>query len=115
MGELEERLGAVLSDPAAMAEVTRLARQLMGGETAVPPPPGDGGAGSPPEEGGAGPLPGLLRQWDGRNHPLARAMAPYLGEARQRRLERALGVASAARMADSVLRGMGGIHGISSL
>ena len=106
MGELEDRLGAVLSDPAAMAEVTRLAQQLMGeGDAALPPPAGEG----------APPLPGLLRAWDGKNHPLARAMAPYLGEERRRRLERALGVASAARMAESVLRGMGGIHGISPL
>ena len=107
MGELEDKLNAVLSDPAAMAEVTRLAQQLMGEGGGLPPPPPDGeGAGFPA---------GLLRPWDGRNHPLARAMAPYLGEERRRRLERALGIASAARMAETVLRGMGGIHGISSL
>jgi len=109
MGELEDKLNAVLSDPDAMAEVTRLAQQLMGeGETSAPPPPAPGDALS-------GALPGLLRQMDGKGHPLAKAMAPYLGEERRRRLERALGIASAARMAESVLRGMGGFHGISSL
>lgn len=113
MGELEDKLNAVLSDPDAMAEVTRLAQQLMGeGETSAPPPPAPGDALSGALSGA---LPGLLRQVDGKGHPLAKAMAPYLGEERRRRLERALGIASAARMAESVLRGMGGFHGISSL
>ena len=102
MDDLEKTLGQVLSDPAAMAEVTRLAQQLMGD---APPPEGSPAAGA---------LPGVLGQLGGKSHPLARAMAPYLGEERRARLERALGVASAARMAEAALRGMGGIHGLSS-
>ena len=103
MDDLEKTLGQVLSDPAAMAEVTRLAQQLMGDS---PSPP----EGSP----AAGALSGVLGQLGGKSHPLARAMAPYLGKERRARLERALGVASAARMAEAALRGMGGIHGLSS-
>ncbi len=109
MDELERRLNQVLSDPKAMAEVSRLARQLSApGEGEAPP-------GSPPgglPEGLPAALPGLLRQLEGGGHPLAKAMGPYLKEERRRRLERALGVARAARMAEGVLRGMGGGYGI---
>ena len=101
MDELERRLNEVLSDPKAMAEVSRLAGQLTA--------PGEG---TGPPEGLPGALPGLLRQMEGGGHPLAKAMGPYLQEERRRRLERALGMARAARMAEGVLRGMGGGHGI---
>ena len=108
MDDLEKTLGQVLSDPAAMAEVTRLAQQLMGDAPSLP-------EGSPAAGALPGALPGVLGQLGGKSHPLARAMAPYLGEERRARLERALGVASAARMAEAALRGMGGIHGLSSI
>ena len=121
MDELEARLRAVLNDPQAMAEVSRLASGLLGpsgeGAPAGGPPPPAGGA--PPGGGplsGGGPLPGivgeLLRGSRG-GHPIASALAPYLREDRRRRLERALGVASAARLAEKTLQQMGGWnHGV---
>ncbi len=116
MDELEARLRAVLNDPQAMAEVSRLASGILGSGAGGPP------AGGPPPQADnpspeGGPFPGggalpmivgeLLRGARG-GHPVASALAPYLREDRRRRLERALGIASAARMAEKTLRQMGG-------
>ena len=36
MGELEDRLNSILSDPGQMEKIAGLARSLMGGESAAP-------------------------------------------------------------------------------
>ena len=103
MDELEERLKAVLEDPEAMAEISRLASGLMGGEETVPESPA---AGLPPG------LRELLRSVPAGGHPLAKAIGPYLPEERKRRLEKALGIAAAARLAGGMLGEGGEDHGL---
>lgn len=92
-----DEIQKVLSDPAAMEKITRMAQQLMGsGESASAPPPEAASPGLPGE---------LLRGLKGMTgpHPLAAALAPYLGEERRRRLERALSAARAVRLSGSLL------------
>jgi len=94
MNELEEQLRSVLADPKAMEELSSLAGELMGG-------------------GGAPALPEGAAKALSRGHPVAAALGPYLREDRRRRLERALSIASAARLAGRTLAQWGGTdHGI---
>ena len=89
MGELEERLDAVLNDPGQLERVMRMANTLMGSMS--------GGA------GGAKPSPGGSAKTE-----LLNALSPWLSPERQRRLTRALRVAAAAKLASSAMRDMGG-------
>lgn len=100
MSEFEDKLHAILSDPAEMERISRLAAELMGGGAA--PPPG-------PEEdrdnallrrlsgllGGAG---------SGDKTALLNALAPYLRPERREKLRRALQLAGMLRIAGSALR-----------
>ena len=105
MSELEDRIGAVLSDPEQMGRLTRMAQQLMGGGAPEPSPEGQG----PGKE--KGPQRRSFKG-SGRGKPLLEALGPYLDEERRRRLERALRLASTARIAASVLGKTGGDDGI---
>ncbi len=108
MSGLEERLQAVLSDPAELARLSDMARQLMGGAGKEAPPTGDA---APPKE--AAPperAPGPMKKRSGP--PLLQAVGPYLDEDRRRRLERALRLASAARTAGAALEQLGGLDGL---
>ena len=61
MGEFEEKLNAILSNPDALAQVANLAQSLnLGGQenSGGDAPPPDGGGESPPP-GGGGPIPDL--------------------------------------------------------
>lgn len=68
MGEFEEKLNALLSNPDALSQVMNLAQSLdlgggSGGGSGGPPPEGGGPGGpapSPPPEGNGGPNPGNL-------------------------------------------------------
>lgn len=131
MSELEERLNAVLSDPEQLQRLTQMASQLMGGLSPVETDP-DGGGSAPasgPETapaGGSVPavpnllgggLPAMLSQVmqnlkPGKPSPLLDAVSPYLNEARRAKLERSLHIASAARLAGSAFKGMGGANGL---
>ena len=127
MSELEERLNAVLSDPEQLQRLTQMASQLMGGLSPAGETPGPGG-GSPaappdhtpaaaPHPLGGGALPAMLARVmqnmkPGKPSPLLDAMAPYLNDTRRAKLERSLRIASAARMAGSAFKGMGGGNGL---
>ena len=115
MNELEERLNAVLSDPEQLRQLTQMASQLMGGLA-----PGGNAADvgdHAPDPSGDGALPAMLARVmqnmkPGKQSPLLDAMAPYLNEERRAKLERSLRIASAARLAGPVFRGIGGGHGL---
>lgn len=89
MGELEERLDAVLNDPAQLERIMRMANTLMGGM---------GGA----DTQRSGPAPG-----GSAKQQLASALSPWLSAERQRRLSRALRVAAAAKLAAAAMKEAG--------
>ena len=106
MDELPGGLESILSDPEAMARLTRMARQLMGDSPGADPAP----------QPSPGPdLPGdlgrLLKGIPTARRPLAEALGPYLGAERGKKLSRALGMAAAIRLAGGALKGEGG-HGL---
>ena len=109
MSELEEKLNAVLNDPAELERISRLAAELMG----------DGGApeAAPAADGGLGEkLGGLLgrlgggKGGGGGKAALVAALAPYLHDGRREKLAKAARLAQAARLAGAMLReeGKGG-------
>ena len=101
MSEFEDKLHAILSDPAEMERITRLASELMGG----------GG------EAQDGPDSALLRrigtllhgaEGGGDKAALLSALAPYLQPERRARLQKALRLAGVLRIAGAALREEGG-------
>lgn len=111
MSQLEDRLEALLSNPEDMGKIAQMASRLMG---QIAPP----SAGPAPEPDGQGELLGVvgrivsgLKDSGGKRQLLA-GMAPYLAPSRRRRLEKALRLASAARLAGAALAEMGGDDGI---
>ena len=108
MNELEEKLNAVLSDPAELSRLSQMASQLMGSmggdarsENAAAPEAPDGLAAM-----AAKALQGM--KGVAGKPPLLEGVAPYISSDRRKRLERALRLASAAHWALPALREMGG-------
>ena len=105
MSEFEDRLNRILSDPAEMEKISRLASQLMGGEGAdSAPPPADGGI--PDLSGVLGRLGSLGGKSD--KSALLAALSPYLKPDRRQKLQKALRLAQAARIAGVALDAYGG-------
>ncbi len=110
MSELEERLNAVLSDPEQMGRIAQMASRLMG---SLPPQE----SGPPAAAAAPGPDAALLglvsrlmggMRGGGDKKQLLNGMAPYLAPTRRARLEKALRVAAAARLAGAALAEWGG-------
>ena len=107
MSEFDDKLHAILSDPAEMERIARLASELMGG----------GAADAPPKE--AAPDGALLQRLGallggaggGDKAALVGALAPYLQPERRARLQKALRLAGVLRLAGKALReeGAGGV------
>ena len=100
MSEFEDRLNHILSSPEEMEKISRLAAQLMGGSE---------------ENSGtqANPMPDLSRMLGipgqvGSKTALLSALAPYLQPERRKKLEKALRLAQAARIAGIALESFGG-------
>lgn len=111
MNELEEKLNAILSDPGEMEKLSRLAAQLMGGESQEQSQPQAQaqGLGSGPEGAMLGKLAALMGGGDGKDKSaLLQALAPYLKPERQAKLKKALRVARMARLARLTLEEYGG-------
>ena len=112
MSEFEDKLSSILSDPEEMAKITRLAGQLMGNADESPP------SAARPEDGGFDPgmlgrLQGLMGSLSGKGDDKAglfKALAPYLREERRTKLEKALRLAKAAKLAGAAL-GEFGVEG----
>lgn len=117
MNEFEDKLSSILSNPEEMAKITRLAGQLMGGNAPgenEPPPstaqPEDGGF----DPGMLGRLQGLMGSLSGKSDDKAglfKALAPYLREERRVKLQKALRLAKAAKLAGAALGEFGGEGG----
>ena len=109
MSELEERLNALLNSPEDMDRIASMASRLMG-QIAPEEKSADRG------DGGADILKMASRVMQGMNSggqkALLAGMAPYLTAERRKRLERALRVASAAKLATAALREMGEADGV---
>ena len=113
MDGLEEKLGAFLSDPAAMEQVMGMARALGLG-----PPPESGGSASapPPPAPDAAPDDPMLRTLlsavalagadSGRENELFRALRPFVRPEKREKLDRAARVARLAHIAGAALRGL---------
>ena len=122
MDEFEKTLDRVLSDPGELEKLTRLAGQLFGGGTqeAAPPEKQNGGGmaeaiRSLPDLGGvAEKLGGLMGGGGGPKDDkaaLIAALSPYLREDRRVKLQKAIRLARAARVAGFALNEFGGDGG----
>lgn len=113
MSELEDKISEVLADPQQMAQITRLAQSLMGGET----------GGSAPDTAQASALPNLdalgvdgamlarlarainaNSDQDRAERALLEAMRAYLSEKRRGKLERAMKIARLASIAKMTIK-----------
>ncbi len=108
MGELEDRLNSILSDPEQMRRISSLAQSLMGGGDSEPPTAAAAQA-SPASGGLSGVLASLSppRQQSGDKAALLEALKPWLSEKRQRKLARAMRIAQMARLARFAMGDMG--------
>lgn len=109
MDEFEKTLDRVLSDPAEMEKLSRLAGQLFGGDAPGAPSPREGG-GLPEMAGLAKKLGGLMGAGGAKSDKAAllKALSPYLREDRRDKLQRAMRLARAARVAGAALHEFGG-------
>jgi len=112
VGDLEEQLNSILSDPKQMEQIAGLARTLMGGGAQEQP------QASAPDIAELGLDPALLQRLmramqsggDGREQALLKAMRPYLSEKRRGKMDRALQLARLARIARLAMGETGGGH-----
>lgn len=102
MNEFEEKLNAVLNDPAELERIARLASELMGGgKDDAPPPDGDSELLTK--------LAKLMSSAGGNDKTaLLQALSPYLKPERRTRLQKALRMAKMARLARTALEENGG-------
>ena len=135
MGELEEKLNAILGDSQAMSQIMALAQSLgksdpKEGEEASPAPPSDpppAPEAEPGEDllGGIDPqmldlgeyaalgmrLLGEYQRQDEKGAALIQALRPFLREERQAKLDKAVRIAKLSRVARVALRSLGGGEG----
>ena len=128
MAELEDKLGALLSDPDSMAQVMQLAQQLSQTfgtqEQAAPPPPQPENTASA-DTAGIGSLLGgidpklimkllpLLQEYGKSNSQtmqLLYALRPFLKAERQGKVERAAQLARLIHLGKTFLKEMGGLE-----
>lgn len=116
MGELEERINAVLGDPAQMEKITMMARSLMGGggesrqNTDNQPPTGIlGELGLDSEAmGKIGRLLNAQNSKPGAGQAMLQAMRPYLSDKRREKVDKALKIARLAKLAGLAMGEMEG-------
>ena len=108
MSELEEKLGALLSNPQLMQQISSLV-QAMGQPSPSPPPPTPPQQPSEPDLSQLQGLASLLQsnRIDTNQQALLRALSPYLSPWRVGKLERAMRASKMAGLASMFLRGDG--------
>ena len=115
MGELEDKINAVLSDPQQMAEISRLAQSLMGtGPTNAPTETAESSGSAGPVLPDIGSLLGSLGGGGSAapgtdNQALLAAMLPYLSPHRQEKLRAAMRLGKMAKLAGFALKSHGGL------
>lgn len=109
MGELEDRINSVLSDPEQLQQITKMAQSLMGGDGGQGG--GSGTAAAPGAElfsqlgldssalGRISRLIGAQGQSPSPSHNLLEAMKPFLSDKRRQKMDRALKIARLAKLA----------------
>lgn len=129
MGELEEKLNAILGDSQAMSQIMALAQSLGKSDQREekepsPAPPSDPPP-DPEEEPGEDLLGGLdpqmldlgmrllgeYQRQDEKGAALIQALRPFLREERQAKLDKAVRIAKLSRVARVALRSLGGGEG----
>ena len=129
MGELEEKLNAILGDSQAMSQIMALAQSLGKSDQREekepsPAPPSDLPP-DPEEEPGEDLLGGLdpqmldlgmrllgeYQRQDEKGAALIQALRPFLREERQAKLDKAVRIAKLSRVARVALRSLGGGEG----
>lgn len=113
MSQLEDRLNALLSNPEDMGKIAQMASRLMGQIAPTDPPAGKGPDPSPLSGDAAGMMGAVARIMGGLNDQgskkqLVAGLSPYLADKRRRRLEKALSIATAAKLAGAAFSEMGG-------
>lgn len=105
MDELEEKLGAVLSNPQLMQQIMSMAQAMGNSAPATPPQPSGNDPAPMPDLGMLQKLSGLVGQSgvDRNQQALLKALNPYLGQDRLERLEKAMRAAKMAKLAGSFL------------
>lgn len=108
MSELEEKLGAMLSNPQLMQQISSLV-QVMGQPSPSPPPPTPPQQPSEPDLSQLQGLASFLQsnRIDTNQQALLRALSPYLSPWRVGKLERAMRASKMAGLASVLLRGDG--------
>lgn len=108
MSELEEKLGAMLSNPQLMQQISSLV-QAMGQPSPSPPPPTPPQQPSEPDFSQLQGLASFLQsnRIDTNQQALLRALSPYLSPWRVGKLERAMRASKMAGLASVFLRGDG--------
>lgn len=108
MSELEDKLGAVLSNPQLMQQIMTLAQSMNQSAPEQSPPP----AAPPAVPPAPSPDPGFLQRLravagqsgiDDHQKALLKALSPYLSRGRVEKLERAMRAARMTEMASSLL------------
>ena len=95
MSEIEDRLNAVLNDPAELERIANITRSIMGNIA-----PEESAAPAGDMMNVAAKLAGMLNGGD--RDGLIKGLSPYLSEKRRRKLSKALRLASAASVAGSL-------------
>lgn len=118
MSEFEDRINSILGDPAQMDKITKIAKSLMGGETAEPEERSGGDNplaalfGSDGEEmaalGRISRALGAQSEQDREKTALLEAMKPYLSEKRRRKMDKAMKIARITRIARAAMGESGG-------
>ena len=107
MAEMDDKLGAILNNPAMMQQIMSMAQTL--GQQSPPPQP----------ESAPGFNPAMLQNVmqlshqtgiDSNQQTLLSALDPYLPQPRLQKLEKAMRAAKLARLASSFLGQGGGFH-----
>lgn len=114
MAEMEEKLGAILSNPQLMQQIMSMAQSLGGGQESPSAPPEP----SPPAVPSMPSIdPALLQKLSGlagnsnvdsNQQALLNALCPYISQTKVGKLERAMRAAKMARLASTFL-GQGGL------
>ena len=105
MAEMEDRINQILSDPEQMQRIMGMAQSLMGGDA---PKSND-----MPDLGMLSNLTKLMgSSGSGDKAALLQGLSPFLSPARQQKLQKALRLAQAMRIAGIALEAYGGENGV---
>lgn len=109
MSEMEEKLGAILSNPQMMQQIMSMAQAMSPPQEAKPEQPPEPAPPALPDFSVMQKLAGVTRQSgiDKNQQALLRALSPYISRERSAKLEKAMRAAKMARLASAFLNAGG--------